>query len=385
MKYLDAYRDQHAARTLVDEIRQATTGPWAVLEVCGGQAHNLMRFGTDRDLPDGLELIHGPGCPVSATPAEFIDRALSLARRPGLIVGTPGDLLRVPGKQGRDSLHAARGGGADVRVVYSPLDALALARKHPDRQVVVLAVGFETTAPAAAAAVLEADRLGLDNLTLLTSYFRLRPALEAILSGPDNRARAVLASGPVCAVTGSREYEPLAERFRVPVVVTGPEPSDFLDALARAGRQLGRGAAVVENQYARAVRADGNPQARASIDAVFEAADACWHGLGRLADSGLSLRERFRRFDASSRFPDAAFPRPESGGCLDGEILTGRLKPFECPAFGTSCTPDHPLGASMVVAEGTCAAYYRFRRSPEDPPAPPGALTALSAQIAPGG
>lgn len=385
MKYLDAYRDPRAARTLLEEIRRTTTGPWAVLEVCGGQAHNLLRFGADRDLPDGLELLHGPGCPVCATPAEVVARASILAARPDVIVGTPGDLLRVPGGPDRDSLHAARVRGADVRVVYSPLDALALARKHPDREVVVLAVGFETTAPAAAAAVLEADRLGLENLSLLTAYFRLVPALGAILSSPTNRVRAVLAAGPVCAVTGYREYEPLAERFGVPIVVTGPEPLDLLDALVRAGRQLERGSHAVENQYARAVRPDGHPQSRATIGAVFEPSGASWRGLGWLPDSGLSLRERFRRFDAFARFPERTSSRVDVTECLDGEVLTGRLKPFDCPAFGTRCTPEHPLGAAMVSAEGTCAAYYRFRQLPGHSPARADALTNLAAPVAPRG
>lgn len=359
MKYLDAYRDPHAARDLLARIRRDATRPWVVLEVCGGQARNLLRFGADRDLPEGLELVHGPGCPVSATPPAFVDRALELAARPGVIVGAPGDLLRVPGSRGRDTLEAARRRGADVRDVYSPLDALALARNHPERPVVGLAVGFETTAPTAAAAVLEADRLGLENLTFLTSFFRLPPAVQALLAAPDNRARAVLASGPSAAVTGLGPFAPLAGKFGVPVVVIGPEPVDLLDGIARAVGQLERGDAVVENQYARAVRPEGNPQALATIAAVFEPSDVRWRGLGVVAASGLRLRPRFRRFDAAAAPTEPPAAAPE---CREADVIAGRLKPTSCPAFGIPCTPDHPLGAAMAAAEGTCAAYYRFRR-----------------------
>jgi len=367
MKYLGAIRDPRAARTLMDRVRDSMTRPWAVLEVCGGQAHNLMRLGAECHLPEGLEVLHGPACPVSATPASVIDRALAAAARPGTIVGTTGDLLRAPGGRARATLLAARERGADVREIYSPLDGLALARKEPHRQVVVLAAGFETTAPAAAAAVLEAARLGLHNLTFLASFFRLATAVEAILSAPGNRARAVLASGPVCAVTGLRGFEPLAERFQVPVVVTGPEPVDLLDALARAVDQLERGDHSVENQYARGVRPDGNPQALAAIAAVFEPCDADWRGLGVLQGSGLALRERFRRYDASAGTSPVAGPLPPAAGeCRDGDVLAGRLKPFSCPAFGNRCTPDHPLGAAMVSAEGTCAAYHRYRPAPPE-------------------
>jgi hydrogenase expression/formation protein HypD len=388
MKYLDAYRDPHAARELLDEIRQAVTRPWVVLDVCGGQAHNLLRIGADRDLPEGLELVHGPGCPVSATPAGFVDRALALAARPGAIVGAPGELLRVPGARGHETLQAAQARGADVRVVYSPLDALALARKHPDREVIGLAVGFETTAPTAAAAVLEAERLGLDNLALLTSYLRLAPAVEALWAAPGNRARAVLAPGPVAAVTGLGPFAPLVERFGATVVVVGPGPVDLLDGLARAVRRLERGEPAVENQYARAVRPDGNPQAQATIAAVFEPTAARWRGLGLVAASGLTLRPHFHRFDASARYPEARDDAPAvpSSECGDGDVVAGRCAPAGCPAFGTRCTPAHPLGASMVAAEGTCAAYYRFRR-PVDPNATPspGTVPVLPEPAYPGG
>ncbi len=368
MKYLDSYKDPRAARDLIERIREEVTRPWVILEVCGGQAHNLLRFGADRDLPDGLEIVHGPSCPVSATPARFVDRALAIAARPGTIVTATGDLLRVPGSRVGDTLLAAQSRGADIRAVYTPLDVLALARKHTEREVVGLAVGFETTATTAAAAILEAERLGLDNLSLLTSYFRLVPAIDAVLATSAIALAAVVVSGPVAAVTGLASFGELAERFDVPVIVTGPEAVDLLDAIARAVRRLERGEAGVENQYARAVRPDGNAHARASIDAVFETTGADWRGLGWIARSGLSLRSRFRRFDAGARYdePPRAAVVTE---CLDGEVSAGRLKPPSCPAFGQRCTPAHPLGAAMVSAEGPCAAYYRFR-SPNEADSP---------------
>jgi len=383
MKYLDAYRDLGAARSLLEQIGGAAGRPSSLLEVCGGQAHNLMRFGIDRDLPRGLELVHGPGCPVCALPAGTVDRAVAIAGRPGVIVAAPGDLLRVPGGDGRETLLAARGRGADVRAVYSPLDALALARKHPDRDVVVIAAGFETTAPAAAAAVVEAARLGLDNLSLLTAFYRMAPAVAGLLSDRDDRPDAVLASGPVCAVTGYREFEALAERYRTPVVVTGPEPLDLLDAIARAVGQLRAGTHAVQNQYDRAVRPDGNPQARTAIAAAFEPADATWRGLGLIPASGLALRERFRRFDAAARYPDVPRPPGPPDDCPDAAIMSGRLKPLGCAAFGTRCTPEHPLGPFMVSAEGVCAAYYRYRRTPDHAPPSP-ALSARPASAVPG-
>lgn len=387
MKYLDAYKDPHAARDLLSQIRRDATRPWVILEACGGQAHNLLRFGADRDLPQTLELIHGPGCPVSVTPAGFVDQALAIAARPGTIIGAPGDLLRVPGARNRDTLHAAQARGADVRLIYTPLDVLALARKQPDREVVGLAVGFETTAPTAAAAVLEAERLGLDNLALLISYFRLVPAIEAVLTSHPSRIHAVLVPGPLGAVMGLQPFSALAERFRIPVVVTGPEPVDLLDGLARAVRRLEQGDYAVENQYTRAVRPDGNPHAQVSIDAVFEPTAAHWRGLGVVPASGLTLRPRFRRFDAAVRYPAAAGSFGASE-CRDGDVIAGRVKPSACPAFGTCCTATHALGASMVSAEGVCAAYYRFRRPANDAAtASPAAssLTVLPAPAFPGG
>jgi hydrogenase expression/formation protein HypD len=382
MKYLSDYRDPRAAQALLDKVRDAVTRPWTLMEVCGGQAHHLLRFGTDRAMPAGLELLHGPGCPVCATPAETVDRAVAVAAHPGVVFCTTGDVVRAPGRRG--SLADVRDLGGDVRVVYSPLDALALARKHPERVVVFFAVGFETTAPTAAASVREADRLGLDNFALLAAHRRLAPAVEAVLDAPDGRAQAVLTAGHVASVTGLRAYEPMAARHRVPVVVTGSDPLDLLEGILRAVRQLEEGRHEVENQYARAVRPDGNPQALAAIDEVFEPADVDWPGLGRLPGSGLALREPYRRFDADARFP-ADEPRPD--GCdLDatacGDVVAGRVRPYVCPAFGTTCTPDRPLGAPMVSAEGACAAYHRYRRTTATPvtPGPAHALRAAAAR-----
>ena len=379
MKYLDAYRDPRAARDLIDEIRRTMTQACTLLEVCGGQAQNLIRFSTNGSLPEGLEVLSGAGCPVSAFPPELIASAVTLAEDQNVIVCTPGDLLQVPAR--RDSLHAARTRGGDVRVVYSPLDALALARKHPERQVVALAVGYETTAPVAAAAIIEANRLGLENFTMLPGLFRQVPVVEAVLSAAAGRVRGVLVSGPVCAVTGIHGYQSLAHNFGVPVVVIGPEPLDLLDGIFRAVRQIEHGACEVENQYARAVRTDGNPQVMASIDAVFEPSDVYWRGLGRLPGSGLALREAFRRFARSYRFAPASATALESPECRHGEVLTGRIKPTGCHAFGFQCTPEHPLGAAMVSPEGLCSAYYRYRRQTDTLPAASTSLSVLPSPV----
>lgn len=360
MKYLDEYRDAAAARALLDRIARTVTRPWTLMEVCGGQTHNLMKFGIDRALPEGVELVHGPGCPVCVTPLEALDRAMSIAGRPGVVFATFGDMLRVPGSH--ENLFQVRGRGGDVRVVYSPLDAVELAKKLPDRQVVFLAVGFETTAPTAAAAVIEADRLGLHNFSLLVSHVRVPPAMEAILGAPGNRVQAFLAAGHVCTVMGYGEYFPIVEKYRVPIVVTGFEPVDLLDGILRAVRQLEEGRHEVENQYARLVRPEGNPAARAAVETVFEIIDYPWRGIGTIPASGLALKGAYRKYDARERFPDAGPPSVESADCRSGEVLAGRLKPDQCPMFGTVCNPDRPLGATMVSAEGACAAYYRYRR-----------------------
>jgi len=383
MKYLDADRNPRAAWAFLQQTVRAATRPWALLEACGGRAQNLARFEAEDALPAGLKLIHGPGCPVCAAPPETFDRASALAGRPGVILCAPSDLMRVPGR--RDSLMAARSRGGDVREVYTPLDALALARQNPGREVVVLAVGYETTAPAAAAAVREADRLGLDNFALMGAFRRQATAVEAALDSAGGRAQGVLVAGPVCAVTGFRAYEPIAAKFRVPVVITGPEPADLLDAIARAVRQLEAGTHEVENQYARAVRPEGNPHAGTAIAAVFETADADWPGLGQLTDSALVLREPFRRFDAADRYGPWPPVRPTVAGqeCRDGEVFAGRIAPASCPAFGISCTTGHPLGTGMASPEGACQASYRYRRQ-SGPAAPlPVALISGPSQALP--
>jgi hydrogenase expression/formation protein HypD len=361
MKYLDEYRAPEAARTLLEQIRRSVTRPWTLMEVCGGQTHSLMKFGIDRALPEELELVHGPGCPVCVTPLETLDRAMEIAARPDVVFCTFGDMLRVPGS--RENLFGVRSRRGDVRVVYSPLDAVRLAEALPDRQVVFLAVGFETTAPTAAMAIIEADRLGLANFSVLASHVRVPPAMCALLESPGNRVQAFLAAGHVCTVMGVEEYYPIAERYRVPIVVTGFEPVDLLDGILRAVRQLERGTHAVENQYARSVRPEGNLHAQAAIEEVFEIADVSWRGMGRIPASGFVLRERYRKFDAAARFPSRNAPAAEPAECRSGLVLAGRLKPCDCPEFARRCTPDHPLGATMVSAEGACAAYYRYRRA----------------------
>jgi hydrogenase expression/formation protein HypD len=359
VKFLDEYRAAEPARALLELIRRTVNRPWTLMEVCGGQTHSLMKFGIDRALPAEIELVHGPGCPVCVTPLETLDRAMAIAARPGVIFASFGDMLRVPGS--RENLFQVRARGGDVRVVYSPLDAVNLAVLNPGRQVVFLAVGFETTAPTAAGAVLEADRRGLDNFSLLVSHVRVPPAMEAILASPGNRVQAFLAAGHVCTVMGYEEYHPLAARYHVPIVVTGFEPVDLLEGIWRAVSQLETGKAEVENRYARVVRPGGNPAARAAIETVFEVVDYPWRGIGPIPASGMALKGRYRRFDASARFPDSSVPTLESTECRSGDVLAGRLKPSACPAFGSRCTPDRPLGATMVSAEGACAAYYRYR------------------------
>lgn len=364
MKYLSNDRNPRVAQGLLDRIGEALSRPAALMEAVGGQALNLLRFGADHGLPERLELFHGPACPVCALPTRTIDLAVAVAESPGVTLCTPGDLLRVPGTV--STLEEVRARGADVRTVYSALDALAMARKNPGRSVVFLAAGFETTAPAAASAVLEADRLGLEGFALLNAHLRTVPGLDAALLGPARSAQAVLAPGPVAAVIGLRKFEALSARHEIPVVVTGPEPVDLLEGILLAVRQLDRGDARVENQYARAVRRDGGPQAIEAIEAVFEPADVAWRGLGRIKAGGLALRERFRRFDAAARLhltAEGPTPLPtEPAGCRCGEVVAGAVRPDSCPAFGVGCAPDRPLGAPMISAEGICSAYHRYRR-----------------------
>jgi hydrogenase expression/formation protein HypD len=364
MKYLDEFRDGRAAAALADAIRKRVTRPWTVMEVCGGQTHAIVRFGLEALLPPSLELVHGPGCPVCVTPVGLIDQALGLAAQPGVILCTFGDMLRVPGSRG--DLAGVKAAGGDVRIVYSPLDALALARANPDREVVGFAVGFETTAPAWAMAVLQAARLGVGNFSLLVAHVLVPPAIEAILTAPGNRVQGFLAAGHVCTVVGYEEYEPLAVRFRVPIVVTGFEPLDILEGLWMLVERLEEGRAEVANQYRRSVRREGNREAQAAVAEVFEPDTRAWRGIGEIPRSGLALRGPYAAFDAARRFAEAlaraGAPGVEDPDCRSGLVLQGRLKPPDCPAFGTRCTPERPLGAPMVSSEGACAAYYLYQR-----------------------
>jgi len=361
MKYLDEYRDPAIARRLLDELRATATRPWTIMEVCGGQTHTIVRQGIDELLPAGVRMIHGPGCPVCVTPLEILDKAQAIAAMPGVLFTSFGDMLRVPGS--RTDLLALRARGADVRVVYSPLEAVRLARAYPDRHVVFLAVGFETTAPANAMAVLHAATLGLRNFSILVSHVLVPPAITAILAAPDCQVQGFLAAGHVCAVMGWTEYEPIARRHRVPIVVTGFEPLDLIEGILMAVRQLETGRATVENQYVRAVRRTGNTEAQDAIRRVFEIADRSWRGIGMIAKSGLVLAEEFAAYDAERRFGVEMLTAAENSLCIAGEILTGAKVPTECAAYGTLCTPRNPLGAPMVSSEGTCAAFYAAGRS----------------------
>jgi len=360
MKHLAEYRDADTAHRLAAEIRRIATRPWAIMEVCGGQTHSIIRNGVDQLLPPEVELIHGPGCPVCVTPLETIDRALAIAARPGVIFCSFGDMLRVPGS--RDNLFAVKAAGADVRVVYSPLDAVKLAHAHPDREVVFLAIGFETTAPANALAVKLAQQQGLRNFSMLVSHVLVPPAIEAIMRSPGNRVNAFLAAGHVCSVMGTWQYPPLAERFGVPIVVTGFEPLDLLEGIRRTVVQLEQGRHEVENAYARVVSQRGNEAAQAVLGEVFAPVDRAWRGIGVIPASGWRLADAYRDFDAEIRFDVSGVTAAESPLCRSGEVLRGTLKPNQCPAFGTECTPRTPLGATMVSSEGACAAYYNFRQ-----------------------
>ncbi|MFW5947868.1 MAG: hydrogenase formation protein HypD, partial [Gemmatimonadota bacterium] len=353
MKYLSEYRDPELAGSLVERIHAMASRPRKLMEVCGGQTHTIVKQGIHELLDGAVEMIHGPGCPVCVTPLEQIDRALALARRPEVVLTSFGDMLRVPGSEG--DLFRARSEGGDVRVVYSPLDALELARRLPDREVVFFAVGFETTAPANAMAVWRAREEGITNFSVLVSHVTVPPAMSAILDDPDNRVEAFLAAGHVCTVMGWTEYEPLAERYGVPIVVTGFEPVDLLEGIWMAVRQLEEGRHEVENQYARSVRREGNVPARETLSRVFKLVDRPWRGIGEIPASGLDLRPEFEMFDAVRRFGLEDVTAVESPECHAGEVLRGQLKPYDCPAFGTRCTPEDPLGAPMVSSEGACA------------------------------
>jgi len=360
MKYIDEYRDGEAARAMARAVHGVVTRPWTIMEVCGGQTHSIARFGIEQLLPSSLTIVHGPGCPVCVTPIEQIDRACALAARPGVIFCSFGDMLRVPGSQ--TDLLTVKSMGGDVRMVYSPTDAVEIARTHRDHEVVFFAVGFETTAPANALAVRQAYTEGLTNFSILVSQVLVPPAMRTILSSPSNRVQGFLAAGHVCTVAGYEQYDAIAAQYHVPVVVTGFEPLDVLQGILMCVRQLEEGRAEVENQYARAVSRAGNVSAQAMMDEVFEVTTRAWRGIGQIDQSGLSLREKYSAFNAEIRFDLTGIHAAESGECESGLILQGVKKPPECAAFGTRCTPEHPLGATMVSSEGACAAYYRYKR-----------------------
>ncbi|MBZ5701518.1 MAG: hydrogenase formation protein HypD [Acidobacteriia bacterium] len=360
MKYLDEYRDERIALGLAERIRERVTQPWVLMEICGGQTHTIMKYGIEDLLPEGVEYVHGPGCPVCVTPLETIDKAIELASRPGVTLVSYGDMLRVPGSQ-TDLFHVKAQGG-DVRIVYSPLEALKIARGNRERQVVFLAIGFETTAPPNAMTVWQAQREGLENFSVLVSHVLVPPAVRLLLNSPENRVQGFIAPGHVCTVMGYRQYEELARDFRVPIVVGGFEPVDLLEATLLAVTQLERGEARVENQYARSVTRAGNVPAQEMVERVFEVGDQKWRGIGTIPQSGLRLRAEFATYDADKRFGISDVHVEEPAECISALVLQGIRKPTDCPAFGTRCTPEKPLGAPMVSAEGACAAYYHYRR-----------------------
>jgi hydrogenase expression/formation protein HypD len=360
MKYLTEFRNGEIAQRMAREIAAVATRPWKIMEVCGGQTHSIIKNGIDQMLPAGIEMVHGPGCPVCVTPLELIDKALAIAAVPGVIFCSFGDMLRVPGTDA--DLFQVKGKGGDVRVVYSPLDAVELAAKYPERQVVFFGVGFETTAPANAMSVHVAKRRGLKNFSVLVSHVLVPPAIEAIMSSPGNQVQAFLAAGHVCSVMGYWEYPPLAEKYGIPIVVTGFEPLDLLDGIRRAVRQLERGEARVENAYERIVSYAGNLEAQQLLSKVFEVTDRAWRGIGVIPNSGWRLNAEYREFDAEERFQISGIRTVESPLCRAGDVLRGAIKPGKCAAFGKECTPRHPLGATMVSSEGACAAYFNYGR-----------------------
>jgi len=360
VKFLSEYRDQQAAGKFVAAIRQKVTRPWTIMEICGGQTHTIVKSGLEDLLPKEITLVHGPGCPVCVTPIELIDKAVAIAARPDTIFCSFGDMLRVPGSA--KSLFDVKAEGGDVRTVYSPLDALKLARANPAKQVIFFAVGFETTAPANAMAAWQADHDGVENFSLLVSHVLVPPAMEALLSSESCVVQGFLAGGHVCTIMGFEEYLPIAAKYKVPIVVTGFEPLDLLEGIYMTVSQLEEGGYEVENQYARAVRREGNRPAQKTISEVFEIAPRQWRGLGEIPASGFQLRGRFQKYDANRRFPYEGEPARESPDCISGVILQGIKKPHECPAFAVKCTPENPLGAPMVSSEGACAAYYHYGR-----------------------
>jgi hydrogenase expression/formation protein HypD len=360
VRYVEEYRDPVAAQQFADAIRCAVTRPWKLMEICGGQTHSIVKYGIDELLPKEVELVHGPGCPVCVTPLELIDKALQIAAQPDVIFCSFGDMLRVPGSGG--DLFSVKASGGDVRIVYSPTDAVQIAIQNPDKQVVFFAVGFETTAPANAMSVFLAKQMGLKNYSVLVSHVLVPPAMEVILGSPDNQVQGFLAAGHVCTVMGYEEYEPIAKKYKVPIVVTGFEPLDLLQGIYMCVAQLEEGRYEVENQYARAVRKEGNVPAQQLVAKVFQVVHRKWRGIGEIAQSGLGLAPDFAEFDAETRFGVSGYTAEEDSECISGLVMQGAKKPEDCTAYGKRCTPDHPLGAPMVSSEGACAAYYRYRR-----------------------
>lgn len=360
MKYLDEYRNGRLAKAVINELTRIQTRPWVIMEVCGGQTHSIVKHGIDQLLPESIELVHGPGCPVCVTPLEMIDKAHAIAARPEVIFCSFGDMLRVPGS--KCDLFTLKSQGADIRVVYSPLDCLKIARANPEKKIVFFAIGFETTAPANAMLVFRAKQENATNVSILVSHSLVPPAITYILQSPHNRVQAFLGPGHVCTIMGYREYEPICERFKVPIVITGFEPLDLLQGILMAVRQLEAGTAIVENQYSRVLGRKGNATALKFVDTVFEFSDRKWRGVGAISQSGYKLREDFRDFDAERIFEVKEIDTQEPAICISGQILSGIKKPHDCAAFGTLCTPLTPLGATMVSAEGACAAYYAYGR-----------------------
>lgn len=358
MKYLSEYRDAQLVRGIIDEIKRTVSKKWVLMEICGGQTHAILRYGLEQLLPTEIEFVHGPGCPVCVTSLELIDKALAIASQPGVIFTTFGDMLRVPGSN--DDLFSVRARGGDVRVVYSPLDAVKIAQQNPDKQVVFFGIGFETTAPANAMSVIQARSLNLENYSMLVSQVRVPPAMNVILSSINNRVQAFLAAGHVCTVMGYWEYAPIAEKYHIPIVVTGFEPVDIAQGILMAVKQLEERRYEVENAYSRVVSFEGNHPAQIIISQVFMECDQKWRGIGTIPESGWSLRPEFSYYDAEKRFKVDQIKPQESPICIAGKILQGLNKPYECSAFGGLCTPEHPLGATMVSSEGACAAYFRY-------------------------
>jgi hydrogenase expression/formation protein HypD len=361
MRYIDEYRDADKVKQLAAAITKLTTREHCIMEVCGGQTHSIVKYGLDQIIPEQIELIHGPGCPVCVTPTEILDQAMVLAAKPDVIFCSFGDMLRVPGSD--KDLLSVKAEGGDVRIVYSPLDAVKLALQNPDKQIIFLAVGFETTAPANALSVIQAEKLGLDNYSLLISHVLVPPAIEALLASPDCRVQGFLAAGHVCTIMGYEEYRPIVEKHKVPIVVTGFEPLDILQGIYFCIKQLEEGRAELENQYSRVVTEQGNRPAQEIIKKVFSITPRQWRGIGEIPNSGFGLSQAYARFDAGRRFDLSGIRTKEDTECISGLIMQGIKKPHECSAFGARCTPEKPLGAPMVSSEGACAAYYRYRKS----------------------